>query len=47
MSRLYFMHDGQEMVRRRGQVPKGSVVEAWADMAVGGGCDGKLRAMGL
>ena len=37
MSRLYFMHDGQEMVRRRGQVPKGSVVEAWADMAVGGG----------
>jgi hypothetical protein len=37
MSRLYFLHDGNDMVRRRGQVPKGSVVEAWADMAVGGG----------
>jgi hypothetical protein len=31
------LHDGNEMVRRRAQVPKGSVVEAWADMAVGGG----------
>jgi hypothetical protein len=37
VSRLYFMHDGGEMVRRRARVPKGSVVEAWADMAVGGG----------
>jgi hypothetical protein len=37
MSRLYFVHDGDEMVRRRSLVPKGCVVEAWADMAVGGG----------
>jgi hypothetical protein len=37
VSRLYFVHDGNEMVRRRARVPKGSVVEAWADMAVGGG----------
>ena len=37
MSRLYFVADGQEMVRRRARVPKGSVVEAWADLAVGGG----------
>jgi hypothetical protein len=37
VSRLYFLHDGNEMVRRRSRVPKGSVVEAWADMAVGGG----------
>jgi len=37
MDRLYFLHDGPEMVRRRARVPKGSVVEAWADMAVGGG----------
>jgi hypothetical protein len=37
MSRLYFVHDGNEMVRRRSQVPKGAVVEAWPDMAVGGG----------
>ena len=37
MARLYFMTDGGEMVRRRTQVPKGSVVEAWPDMAVGGG----------
>jgi hypothetical protein len=37
MSRLYFLTDGGEMVRRRGLVPKGSVVEAWPDMAVGGG----------
>ncbi len=37
MSRLYFVHDGNDMVRRRALVPKGSVVEAWADMAVGGG----------
>jgi hypothetical protein len=36
MSRLYFMTDGDEMVRRRGKVPKGSVVEAWADLAGGG-----------
>src|SRR5919108_2226693 len=31
MGRLYFMADGDEMVRRRARVPKGSVVEAWAD----------------
>ena len=37
MSRLYFMTDGPEMARRRGRAPKGSVVEAWPDMAVGGG----------
>src|SRR5262245_60555282 len=37
MTRLYFMTDGGEMVRRRAQVPRGSVVEAWPDMAVGGG----------
>ena len=37
MSRLYFVLDGTEMVRRRARVPKGSVVEAWADGAVGGG----------
>lgn len=36
MSRLYFMAGGDEMVRRRSLVPKGSVVEAWADL-VGGG----------
>jgi hypothetical protein len=36
MSRLYFMAGGDEMVRRRARVPKGSVVEAWADV-VGGG----------
>ena len=36
MSRLYFMGDADEMVRRRGKVPKGSVVEAWADIAGGG-----------
>jgi hypothetical protein len=36
MSRLYFMAGGDEMVRRRALVPKGSVVEAWADI-VGGG----------
>ena len=36
MSRLYFMAGGEEMVRRRALVPKGSVVEAWADV-VGGG----------
>ena len=30
---LYFMTDGGEMVRRRARVPKGSVVEAWPDMA--------------
>jgi hypothetical protein len=37
MSRLYFMIDGTEMVRRRALVPKGSVVEAWADAEVAGG----------
>jgi hypothetical protein len=36
MSRLYFMAGGDEMVRRRALVPKGSVVEAWADI-IGGG----------
>jgi hypothetical protein len=36
MSRLYFMAGGDEMVRRRSMVPRGSVVEAWADL-VGGG----------
>ena len=36
MGRLYFMPDGDEMVRRRGRVPKGSVVEAWADRDGGG-----------
>jgi hypothetical protein len=36
MSRLYFMARGDEMVRRRALVPKGAVVEAWADL-VGGG----------
>ena len=36
MSRLYFMAGGDEMVRRRALVPKGSIVEAWADV-VGGG----------
>ena len=33
MARLYFMTDGNEMVRRRALVPTGSVVEAWPDMA--------------
>ena len=37
MSALHFMTDGGEMVRRRSQVPKGSVVEAWPDTTVGGG----------
>jgi hypothetical protein len=37
VSRLYFLHDGHEMVRRRAKVPAGSVVEAWTDTAVGGG----------
>jgi hypothetical protein len=37
VSRLYFVQDGNEMVRRRARVPRGSVVEAWADMTVGGG----------
>ena len=36
MARLYFMADGDEMVRRRARVPKGSVVEAWADQRGGG-----------
>src|SRR2546422_4002613 len=31
MGRLYFMADGDEMVRRRARIPKGFVVEAWAD----------------
>ncbi len=37
MTRLYFVLDGNEMVRRRAQVGRGAVVEAWPDMAVGGG----------
>jgi hypothetical protein len=37
VSRLYFLHDGQEMVRRRARVPGGSVVEAWPDARIGGG----------
>jgi len=37
MSRLYFLLDGGEMLKRRRQVPPGSVVEAWPDMLVGGG----------
>jgi hypothetical protein len=37
MGWLYFVTDGPEMVRRRARVPRGSVVEAWPDMAVGGG----------
>jgi hypothetical protein len=37
MGRLYFLTDGQEMVRRRAQVEAGRVVEAWADLEVGGG----------
>jgi len=36
MARLYCMPDGDEMVRRRSRVPKGSVVEAWADRRGGG-----------
>ena len=36
MSRLYFMAGGDEMVRRRSLVPRGSVVEAWADVMGGG-----------
>jgi hypothetical protein len=37
VSRVYFLRDGDEMVRRRSRVPRGSVVEAWADLTVGGG----------
>jgi hypothetical protein len=37
MHRLYFMADGDEMVRRRARVPKGSIVEAWPDMVARGG----------
>jgi hypothetical protein len=37
MSRLYFVPDGDDMVRRRARVPKGPVVEAWPDLAVGAG----------
>jgi hypothetical protein len=36
MGRLSFLPDGDEMVRRRARVPKGSVVEAWADRRGGG-----------
>ena len=36
LMRLYFMPDGNEMVQRRARVPKGSIVEAWADRAGGG-----------
>ena len=36
MGRLHFMPDGEEMVRRRARVSKGSVVEAWADRGGGG-----------
>jgi hypothetical protein len=36
MARLSFMADGDEMVRRRARVPRGSVVEAWADRRGGG-----------
>lgn len=36
MSRLYFLAGGEEMVRRRARVPRGGVVEAWADL-IGGG----------
>jgi hypothetical protein len=47
VSRVYFLRDGDEMVRRRARVPRGSVVEAWADVGVGGGTfwvgeDGKV-----
>jgi hypothetical protein len=37
MGRLYFLTNGQEMVRRRTKVGPGRVVEAWADQEVGGG----------
>ena len=37
MSRIYLLHDGDEIVRRRARVPRGSVVEAWADLALGRG----------
>jgi hypothetical protein len=37
MSRLYFVADGSEMARRRARAPAGAVVEAWADLVVGGG----------
>jgi hypothetical protein len=37
VSRLYFVLDGPEMVRRRALVPRGSVIEAWPDADVGGG----------
>jgi hypothetical protein len=37
VSRVYFLLDGDEMVRRRARAPRGSVVEAWTDMTVGGG----------
>jgi hypothetical protein len=36
VARLYFMSDGNEMVRRRALVARGSVVEAWADREGGG-----------
>ena len=31
------MTDGREMVRRRGLLPPGAVIEAWPDLHVGGG----------
>jgi hypothetical protein len=37
VSRLYFLLDGSEMVRRRARVPRSCIVEAWADVEVGGG----------
>jgi hypothetical protein len=37
VSRLHFLLDGSEMVRRRARVPRGRIVEAWADVEVGGG----------
>ncbi|HEU5319548.1 MAG TPA: hypothetical protein VFX28_02010, partial [Methylomirabilota bacterium] len=37
VSRLYFLTDGKEMLRRRGLVPRDAVVEAWPDLVVGGG----------
>ena len=36
MTRLYCMTGGDEMVRRRALIPRGSVVEAWADVDGGG-----------
>jgi hypothetical protein len=36
-SRCYFLTDGAEMLRRRARATAGAVVEAWADLHVGGG----------